>query len=836
MKYSFIKFNAILFIATLLMQCQREREEYFKEPEWVGKSIYETLQDEGNFSKYLKLADKTLYSISLKGNGLWTVFAPNDAAVDEWLAEKNYSSVDDVSEEEANKIVAYSMIYNKYAFNQLSDILYQGWDTIAKSVRKRTPYYETLRREYFPPYSTDGTDSIWVVDANMVNGYSGNYNNYKFLPFYMERFFNNRQIPLTADDYNIFYNTPYTGKNVQRASVIKADIHAKNGYIHEIDHVNEPLPTIEQLLNSPDYSKLKAILDMKTEEEPYFYSYNYFESLTNLYKTLFPLRNIDRVYYKWWSLPIRINTEMWMDFYGENPMEKDTEMNGWTIFAPNNDAVDKFYDEVLKEYYPSIDDVPLNIWNYFVSSQMAVEMIWPTEYPSAKNEYNDFINGMGLNGPTFDKTKYIDIKPASNGFFFGSNDYVKNRNFETVFSEILLRSESYTMMYNALNRYFNNTLRADLVKCQLNGYTEEDYTVLLISDRQFQEDGFRWEWTGSQYSFNHDGFPDLDIAGNTGFADERMYRLISSHVFKRLKDNRITDFAGDPDIINGRYDGWVYAVNDYGDMVRYKDGQLEMLGNTNLSYPSKNKEPGLVTATHVKTFMNGQVFTVDKMLEYPLCGEDNCNEQSMLYYIREACRANRPSLWSGNEIDNTYWHYMRYLMGETIANDYTAPVTLSLSKQSSYTILMPSTDALRQAIADGRLRPLSEIMATANNGNVDYLNDAIDFFKYHIIPGTLFVDDGALQIVDNKAGIFPYMLATTALKVNIIDPTFLRIEKQQSTDEEGKAGDLLFISERSAVYRKAKVASGLTRGNVFGFRAVLHEIDNYLYFEPENQE
>jgi hypothetical protein len=179
------------------------------------------------------------------------------------------------------------------------------------------------------------------------------------------------------------------------------------------------------------------------------------------------------------------------------------------------------------------------------------------------------------------------------------------------------------------------TLSEDLVKCPLNGYDEEDYTVLLLSDRQLRDEGFSYEYVNGNNIFLY-SFDGGATKTSEAFANARLQRLMRSHIFKRIKtaeiDTRILNFAGDP---GGAYDGYAYAINDYGDMVRYRNGQIEMLGNCDAG--------NVVTATHVKTFSNGQVFTVDRLLEYSgNCeSQDNCTEQkTMVEYIREAAAKN----------------------------------------------------------------------------------------------------------------------------------------------------------------------------------------------------
>lgn len=845
MKNLFIKFSLILFVALCLAQCNLERDEYYEIPDWVGVSVYETLQKKGGFDLYLKLVDKTQYSVPLKGNGLWTVFAPTDAAVQEWLNKKHGGSIDAVSEADAAKVVAYSMVYNRYMFDQLSHVLGEGkWDSVS-SVKKKTPYYETIRREEYPPLSTVPDKCIWVVEANRGWNHYYNDNNYKFLPFYLDDYFKNRQVPLGPDDYNLFYDRAYTGRNIQNASVLDDpayfNIKTSNGVIHVVDQVNEPLRTIEQLLNDPGYSKFKSLLNLKNPAgEPYFYTYSTNQSFTNTLRQIFPNMDppIDQAYVKFWTgLSIPINTERFISQYEKYiSAEKQAEMSGYTIFAPNDVAMDKFFENVIKYYpdYQNWESLPLPVLQYFINAHLVEGMVWPTMYNTEKNYWEDFINGAGPAGPTFGehRQRYVDIKPASNGFFFGSDDYVRSRYLETVYSEILLSPNKYGFMFNAMQKYSMNNMREDLVKCQLNAENEVDYTVLLISNEQFAE-------LGISYNMSTDVF---DHPSGVAYADELMQRLIRSHVFKRINNDTINtsikDFHTIPNSLTlNQYDGWAFALNDYGEMVRYKNGEIQMVGNHNAA--DERVTPTLVDH---RPFLNGQLFTIDKLLKFPNpvdCADiENCPEVDMWEYIRRA-GLNNPNITGNGSYtsDFSFVNYMRYLMdkdpGLSSARRTTKPLTFS--NEQSWTILMPTNAALSRAITAGVLPRLSNILVQMEAGSSTALLDqAIEFFRYHFISGTVLVNDGFNRIVTNTSrtvrptAVLPYVVLTPK-KVNITESTFLSVTKDEDTGLQFTNYHRLRIpAER---IRTAKVIPGVNRSNLFGIRTVLHEVDNYLLYE-----
>lgn len=795
-----IHLTVVLSAFLVLIGCTNEKDIYYERPNWLEPPIYDVLQAEGRFSHYLQCVDRSEYESTLKKSGLYTVFAPNDDAFVKFLAAKGKSAVADLSIEEINRIVSYSIVYNYYPFDRLNDVLSGGWDTL-KSIKKKTTYYEVIRRDLYQG------DSVWVYDnASFTVG----DNNYKYVPLYLSPVFERlRSAEQAASDYSIFYPTPYTGRNVQSASVVKENLQAENGVIHEIDDVLEPLPSIEKMLDHPDFSSFKTLLNKTgSTGEPFFVNYQYNKELTDYYAEAMPDKNIDRVYNKSYiGLPFNLNSER----YGTSAAM--AELGGFSLFAPNNTAIQKFYDEKLKEYYPDgIESVSMEVLSYFINAQMSEELVWPGDFKNSMNSQGEFLNGKGAKGDPFNLANYSLVKPASNGFFYGSNDYVKSRYFETVFTEILL-NQDYSLLNTAFAEFFVSTLKEELLQCELNGYTQENYTVLLPSNELLEEDGFGWAWLGgsNKYGFTHSqagsSLGNFDVNG-------RMQRLVRSHIFKRLKNEEVdcalTDFNVDPAFATA-YAGYGYAVNQYGDMIRYKDGKIQMLGNFD--------ENDWVTATPLKTFKNGQVFTIDKLLQYSRRNATNITEaekyksQDLVTYILKMASALQ------NFRVTRFKDYLVACLKGDESNELAG-----LSADMTITIFMPSDAQIGQAVANNHLPPIDSVKIDAAKRA-----KATQFILYHIVKGKVFVDDGLPYLVPNREVIREE--TWPAVLKDVVDDTYLSIRKDEN-------GNLLVSTQSeqtgkkfSEEVRTAKVVRGIKRSNYFASKAVMHEIDNYLYYQ-----
>jgi len=792
-----LKFPVLLsLVLLLLVRCTNDKDAYFERPAWLEPPIYEVLQKQGRFTNYLKCVDRTLYATTLKSSGLSTVFAPNDDAFTKYL---NGKSVSDLPDSLVNQIVAYSIIRNNYSYDHLSDVLSGGWDTLS-SIRKKTAYYSPIYQMNY------NGNNVWIYDMPGVSATIGTVveQNYKYVPLYLSKVFEKgRTAGQAASDYSMFYPTPYTGSNVQSASIVTKDIVADNGVVHEVDQVLEPLPNLEKMLNDPDYSDFKDLINIKgTTGEPYFVSYSFNDILTKAFSTAMPDKNINAVYLKYYTgLPFTLSGER----YGTSV--KEAEQGGFTMFAPNNAAVQKFYNEKLKTYYPGgILTVPVEVLYYFINAQMINDLVWPGDFKGSMNSLGEFFNGKGATGAEFDKTTYTKLAPASNGLFYGSNDYIKSRYFETVYTEILL-NPSYSLLNTAFANYYATTLKDELLRCELNGYTQENYTILLPSDDLLRADGFSWAWiSGSTYDF---------LNSNSGstlgsfVASDRMKRLVRSHIFKRLKNEQIncaiTSFTTDPSFASA-YGGYSYAVNDYGDMIRYKDGKVQMLGNYD--------ENDWVTATPFKTFLNGQVFKIDKLLQY---SPRNTAATEPLKYTSQALSVYLQNAAIANDNVSTFVKYLTLCLGATGSTDLSG-----ISADMTLTVFMPSNAAMVKAVKNGDLPAYSLI----TGGNSAAIQKATKFILYHIINGKEYVDDGLTYIMPNKE-VIKEEVAPTLLK-DVVDNTYLAVSK----DASGK----LIVSTRAQTTGRnlstsiKSVPVTRIRSNNFGARSVLHEINDYFIY------
>ena len=94
------------------------------QPSWLGNSIYERLQDEGNYQTTLRLIDDLGQKEVLSKTGSKTLFVADDEAYAEWFRSNSWGvrSYEQLSEAQKKMLFNNSMINNAYLIELLSNL------------------------------------------------------------------------------------------------------------------------------------------------------------------------------------------------------------------------------------------------------------------------------------------------------------------------------------------------------------------------------------------------------------------------------------------------------------------------------------------------------------------------------------------------------------------------------------------------------------------------------------------------------------------------------------------------------------------------------------------
>ena len=320
-------FAALLLLGSVLSFSSCKDELLTGMPEWLGSSIYEELEERGQFTQTLALInDPDLadahYPELLRLTGSMTIFVADDAAWNRYLSKRGLSSVSQLSKSEKKTLLKASMVNSAYLIELMDNVPNGSTDPSEGACMRRESRMElddkipVMTEADYPVINSnrrteDGAQIDYWADvrdkpsikiykdatvAPMVH----------FLPQFMS------QNGITDDDLSRITNgvsnsTERSYINGQPISLNNnrwpekdagktylQDITCQNGYIHILDDVPEVLPNMAEIIHSkPQFSIFSELLERFSYPELYniisnedgtrdtFYTKRYFNSSQN---------------------------------------------------------------------------------------------------------------------------------------------------------------------------------------------------------------------------------------------------------------------------------------------------------------------------------------------------------------------------------------------------------------------------------------------------------------------------------------------------------------------------------------------------------------------------
>jgi len=680
--------KSLLFFALVaaLTGCRKKiYEDFYGRPDSLANPIYQVLTERGNFKNLLALIDKSGYRETFfTGAGYWTLFAANDDAFNLYFKDRGIGGIADIDSATARAILQYCLVFNSFEKNRLDD--YQatannaGW-TPSIAFRRRTAYYTGFYKD------TGAGNAAFTAIANNRNNVSGsltgNYvpdeDNNKYITYFTDDYFNNAG--LTAADYNYFFpSSEYKGFNIGPAKVVRKDIPAENGVIHEMDRVITPLMSIDEYIRTrPEYSSFRAILNRLYANNTIQFIYN--ATATHRYQVL--TGKTDSVYVKAFSSALAFSPN------NENFLKaeaNDGQKDCWTMFVPNNAAVDAFVKNVLCQYYPSLDQMPLDVIADFLNSHLFPTAVWPTRFTTTRNKLTE--------PARFDPTADVfDRKILSNGFLYGTTKVQAADVFSTVYSKAYL-NPNYTMM----TRLFNVTgIRLLIAKSNV------PVNIFLVPDQVFAAAGYSYNVTKDVYEYK----------GSTNGVYDKLTRIAATCVFFEPFKTQVDNLSGADIVKSG-------DAGTEGDYIRFNNntittGGLQDAGKTAL-------------VDSVKTATNGKVYFLNDIPIY--------SEKPVGTHVKNLGLATTSDY-------NYFWQYLSNSLSM-----YNATSTDIIGLTGFNTLFAPKNSAMLQAVNDGLLPGTGTAPNKVPNFNPsDEPNRALvrKFLQYHILSSHTIIPDGNLS-------------------------------------------------------------------------------------------
>ncbi|HET7896179.1 MAG TPA: hypothetical protein VFL47_00870, partial [Flavisolibacter sp.] len=460
-------------------------------------------------------------------------------------------------------------------------------------------------------------------------------NNNKYIPVFATGFMNAKA--LSAGDYNYFYpNTTYTGFNVADAVVTESNIAAENGIIHVVNRVITTLPSLDEYIGSnPNYSEFRKLFDR------FLIQYALNASVTQKYQLQHP--GSGDVFTKVFAAALAFspNNENFLKL-----TDNDGQSNTYTMFAPTNEVLKAYINNVLLENYPSkrLEDLPVSIIYDFVNAHLWQSAVWPSKFKTT-------FNFLGEEARFDPATDVVDKKILSNGFFYGTNKVQEANVFSSVFGKAYLNPK-YSMMTSLLSQQLKFVI----------SNVRQKYTLFLVSNKALNDSGYFADPTVSnlaneQWRYTPPG-GGSSITGSSALV--RLLRMLNLHVVER----DITNMAG-----SGA------ALTYGGEYITFDGNKVQGAGNADFNAPAM--------IDSVKTAKNGTVYYLNRPLNYS-------NNEIGTYLKKLGAATSSPF--------NYFW---RYVSSTDLYNTATDAFNSGPSTGSFYTFFAPTKSAIENAVRAG---------------------------------------------------------------------------------------------------------------------------------------
>ena len=434
----------LAFFFSLLTGCENlSDQDIYKRPAWLPGKLYTTVSVQDNLTMFTECLRLTGLDKILDVSGSWTVFAPTDEAMKQFLAENHYASISAIPLDELEKITEFHIIQNPWSLQQLRSLGVNGWKT--GDDNKSNPYAfkrETMLRNPAEKYwikRAKNKDMI-VLDSTISDGYKKVFvQSRKYVPIFYDEYL--KINGLTSEDYRFYFGRAFEPGNVYYAGakIIKSDILAENGFVHIIDKVVNPMRNGKELLEKEMPGETYKLF---TEMVYWYYPDFEFNKEATLNQPEVRLGGlVDTLWdLNYAGLAFDLHSERIYNF-------NQTLIRHNGLYAPTDDAFSEFIDGTLtaKSGFPhwaNHKSLPPDIVKIIVAQNFKSTPLFPStvQYQEIFKKGNRYRQN---------EESVIRKEFGSNCTFIGLNTYIPDRVFTSVTGPVFCRP-NYSIFRRAL--------------------------------------------------------------------------------------------------------------------------------------------------------------------------------------------------------------------------------------------------------------------------------------------------------------------------------------------------------------------------------------------------
>ncbi len=680
----------LLLTPLLFSSCLGNLEDYYKEPGWLKGSIYEVLQDKGNYSMFIKGIDRAGYEPMVNGKSILTVMAPTDSSLSRYL-EDEYgagTTIENLPIPEVRKLIGFHIMYYAFNKNMLTNFRPAEGDAATKDQKM-------INAGLYYKFRTNSQDSI-SLEKDTAGNEVNVYHLERFLPVFSYRMFQTKQIDAKTNYEYFFPNTPWKdnlGFNVSNAGVDEYAVLADNGYVYPVDRVLRPLETIyKELSKNPDYTDFLKLYNQ----------YDYYLIDNNL--TL-EYGNGKNLYQHYHSSPLANIALEWP--VTDYKKVTDLAYASYSVFAPSNNALSGFFNDYWKVGgYDSLYEVSTKSIQYLLYNCVYDKsVVFPEEITKGliENSYKTIIK-FDVNAiPQANRIMCV------NGSLYGADVLTPPAMFGSVTGP--------AFQYKKFSYFLKMLTTADLILTLCSDATK--YIMLYPSNEVMNQSGITM--TGA----------DVLMRGVSPVPNAAQQAYVYSHVISL--DGVTGSYSSLP---TGASSGNHVFRTLSNPLVLYwfmKDGKLTNSVKFNeLLYDQNLTEADVFCDLEEMEFRNG--WTNGKAYAY-----SHPNKS----YLLEGTLDNSiypkfvPMMLSNrNDASKMYYGFIQLLSKADMIDTETQSINAMIE---SCLIFAPKTSAIKQAIVDGRIPGITATTAVTDinfftNCTVTKLDDLQYYLKHYFVP------------------------------------------------------------------------------------------------------
>jgi hypothetical protein len=768
MERSFLKRNtskaviaacALLVGSGFLQSCKDDS--LTGQPSWLGNSIYERLQDEGNYKTTLQLIDDLNYTDVLKQTGSKTLFVADDDAYNEFFKNNSWkvSKYADLSTAQKKLLLNNSMVNNAYLVELLSNV--SGDPPLEGRCMRRetaTSIYDSIARMY--PDEMPNT-KYWAKYKDHKNGIVIVKDNtaapmIHFLPKYM------KTNEITDNDLSILTNgvsNSISDAWVNGKKIIERDITCKNGYIHKVEGVITASDNMASIIRKhADMSGWSKLIDRYTA--PYYNETltKEYDRLNNSTDSVFVLKYFatrsqgsgtasDVTNYKDGDnnnvdayLPYDPG---WNQYSVKNTAGLTLNYDCGAMLVPTNTALNTWWNndgKALQDEYGTWDRVPDAVLSKLLNVNMLPE--FSTTVPSKfTNIVNDAKVEMGVKSTDIDSCFM-----GCNGVVYLTNKVFSPAAYASVSFPALIHTETMNIIYwaidnlgfdaylNSMDSYYsfiiptNTAMMRYVDPCSFGSTKTVMYQFFYDNDKK----------TVGAHRFLY------DLATNDTTSSATKLTDASSTIVK----DRMTDLLNNLIIVGNIEDGNTFYKTKGGGVIKVEnagaEGSMKIYGGLQI----EQNTPLTVSTIYDQTKTgNGKAYVVNdappltgKKSVYATLSEDTCYSEFL-------------DLLKGGDPDSAEYNLTQNLVDKKYACvDY----NIRLFDTYNYTVWVPTNASIRALHASGALpnwEDFEKQTPELYDGDKSLCDSAkyviktkiLNFLRYHIQDNSVYIGGGKIN-------------------------------------------------------------------------------------------